>query len=360
MKDYYKILGVEKTASEDDIKKAFRRLAHKYHPDHGGNAEQFKEINEAYQILSDKEKKSQYDRFGQVFDGSTGSQGGPFGGFDFGFGFDPGNLDGFGGISDIFDAVFEGLGVKKRRKSYRRGADIEVIQEVTLEEIFRGAEKKIKARSFKSCGYCSALGYFSDAGTKECSSCDGRGEIRESRNTFFGSFSQIRTCSKCQGSGQIPNKICADCKGAGRIAAAKELTVQIASGVENGQLIKIPGAGEAGERGAEAGDLYVRIKIAPHKVFSRQGDDLFVKKEINLLDVLLGAKAEIPTIGGNRVFVEIPPDFNLKEKLRIMGEGMTRFGGFGRGDLYVDWDIKTPKKLSARAKKLLDDLRREL
>lgn len=362
MKDYYKILGVEQSASEEEIKKAYRRLAHQHHPDkNGGNEQRFKEINEAYQILSDGEKRAQYDHFGRAFDGSTGSpQGGPFGGFDFGLGFDPGNFEGFGGISDIFDAFFEGLGVRKRRKSYQRGADAEILQEVTLEEAFRGAEKKMKARSFVSCGNCSALGYFSNAGTTECSVCNGQGEIKEGRNTFFGSFSQIRTCSRCRGSGQIPNKICAECRGSGRIAATKELTVQIAPGVENDQLIKISGGGEAGEKGAGAGDLYVRIKIAPHKIFARHSDNLVVKKEINILDVLLGAKVEIPTIGGNKIFVEIPPDFNLKEKLRISGEGMTRFGGLGRGDLYVEWEIKTPKKLNAKAKKLLDDLKKEL
>lgn len=367
-KDYYKILGVEKTATEDDIKKAYRKLAHQYHPDKAsGNAEKFKEINEAYQILSSRDKRAQYDRFGRVFDSQGGSPfgngggGSPFGNFDFGFGFgfDPSNMEDLSGVSDIFDAVFEGLGVKKR-KTYHRGSDMETVQEITLEEAFRGVEKKLKIKIFSACGECAGLGYFSDAGLTECATCSGRGEIKESRSTFFGSFSQIKTCPKCQGSGQLPNKLCSQCRGSGRVLKEKELKVNIAQGVNDEQMIKLSKAGEAGERGAEAGDLYVRIKIAPHKNFERKGDDLFVKKEVNLLDVLLGSKIEIPTINGNKVYVELPADVSLKEKFRISGEGMTRFGGFGRGDLYVDWEIKTPKKLSSKAKKIIEDLKKEL
>ena len=360
-KDYYTILGVDKTASDEDIKKAYRKLAHQYHPDKaGGNADRFKEINEAYQVLSSKEKRAQYDRFGRVFDGSAGSShGGPFGNFEFGFGFDPSNLDDLGSVGDLFDVFFEGLGVK-RRKSYRRGSDLEIVQEIALEEAFRGAEKKFKVRLFSPCGSCSGLGYFADAGLTECATCSGRGEIKESRSTFFGSFAQVRPCSKCSGSGQVPNKICSDCRGSGRVQSNKEVSVEIAPGVSNEQLIKLSGAGETGERGAGAGDLYVRVKILPHKIFEREGDNLLVKKEISLLDVLFGTKIEIPTINGNKIYVEIPANFSLKEKLKIPGEGMTRFGGFGRGDLYVDWEVKTPKKFNAKAKKLLDDLKKEI
>lgn len=359
-KDYYNILGVEKSASDEDIKKAYRRLAHQHHPDKAsGNEQKFKELNEAYQILSNKEKRAQYDQFGRVFESQQGFGGGnPFG--NFGFGFDPNNMEGFGGLNDVFDAFFEGLGVKKKRKSYDHGADVEIIQEITLEESFRGVERKIKLKSHVACGKCSSLGYFSDAGTKECATCNGRGEIRENRNTFFGNLSQIRTCAKCFGAGQIPNKSCDDCRGSGRLVATKELNIQIAQGVEDGQIIKIPGGGEAGERGAGAGDLYLRVRVAPHRIFARRAADLFIKKEVTLLDALLETKIEIPTIGGNKVFVTIPPGFNLKDNLRISGEGMTKLGGYGRGDLYVEWDIRTPKKINSKAKKILDDLRGEV
>jgi len=360
--DYYNVLGVDKGASEEEIKKAYRKLAHQHHPDKaGGNTEKFKEVNQAYQVLSNKEKRAQYDRFGRVFDGSTGSaQGGPSGGFDFGGGFNPGNFEDMGNINDIFDAFFEGLGVKKRRKDYHRGADLEMVRDITLEESFRGAEKKVKLQSYTPCEKCSSLGYFSEQGTKECSTCNGRGEIKENRSTFFGNFSQIRSCAKCHGTGQIPNKPCVTCKGSGRIAASKDITIKIIPGIEDGQIIKVPGGGQAGERGAGTGDLYVRVKITPHKVFSRRGADLLVKKEITILDALLSKKIEIPTIGGNKIFIEIPPGFNLKERAKIPGEGMTKLGGHGRGDLYVEWDVHTPKKMSSKAKKILDDLKREL
>ncbi|MDO8466639.1 MAG: DnaJ C-terminal domain-containing protein [bacterium] len=365
MKDYYKILGVERGATEDDIKKAYRKLAHQYHPDKsGGSADKFKEINEAYQILSNKEKKEQFDRFGRVHDGQTGGSpfgnGSPFGSnFEFGFGFDPSNIDDMGNVSEIFEAFFEGMGVKKRN-NYRRGSDVEFIQELTLEEAFRGTEKLIRTKIYSVCEACTGIGYDKTAGTTECATCSGRGEIKESRNTFFGNFAQVKTCPKCVGSGQVPNKPCDKCGNAGRVLSSREITVEITPGVSDDQLIKITKAGEAGERGAEAGDLYVRIRIAPHKIFERRGDDLVTKKQVDLVNVLLGEKIEIFTIGGNKLHVEIPAGISLKDKMRIPGEGMNRFGGRGRGDLYVEWDIKTPKKVSSKVKKLLEELKDEL
>lgn len=363
-KDYYKILGVEKTANEEDIKKAYRKLAHQYHPDKaGGNAEKFKEVSEAYQVLSNKDKRTQYDRFGRVFDGAGGSPfggGNPFGGgMEFGFGFDPSNSDEMGNIGDIFEAFFEGMGVKKR-KNYHRGADIEIVQEITLEEAFRGAEKTIRTRSFFACDTCAGLGYEKSAGSVECSTCSGRGEIKESRNTFFGSFSQVKTCPKCFGSGQVPNKPCKACSQAGRVSGVRDVKIEIAPGINDEQLIKIPGSGESGERGAESGDLYVRVKLVSHKLFIRKGDDLIIKAEADMARILLGEKIEIPTIGGNHLRVEIPAGASLKNYLKVPGEGMTRFGGRGRGDLYIDLDVRTPKKVNPKVKKLLEDLLGEL
>lgn len=360
--DYYKILGVSKNASEDDIKKAYRKLAHQHHPDkNGGDDKKFKEINEAYQVLSNKEKRAQYDRFGRVFGNASG--GGPFGGNPFGegfgFNFDASNFEDLGNLSDIFDAFFEGLGVK-RRKTYQRGSDLELAQEISLEDAFSGSSKKIDVRTFVACKECLGLGHDPKSGFQNCHTCDGKGEIKEARSTIFGSFSQIKTCSKCMGNGQIPNKICKTCSGTGRVSGNNSVAVDIVPGVQDGQLIKIARAGEKGERGAEAGDLYIRIKIKPHPVFKRSGDDLIVKKELNLVDVLLGKKIEIPKISGGTITVEIPPKFNLKEKLIIGSEGMPRLGGYGRGNLLIDLEIKTPKKISAKAKKLLEELEKEL
>ncbi|MEK7496157.1 MAG: DnaJ C-terminal domain-containing protein [Patescibacteria group bacterium] len=367
--DYYKILNINKNASEEEVKKAFRKLAHKYHPDKGGGDDKkFKEINEAYQVLSSKEKRQQYDQFGRVFSGQGGpagaggfnpfdsAQAGPFGEvkFDFGGGGD------FGDISDIFDAFFEGMGVKQKRRTYHRGADIQIIQEITLEESFRGVEKNLNYRTAVKCEKCDGLGNDPKAGFDQCVVCGGRGEIKEAVRSFFGNFVQVKQCRQCFGVGQIPKKICETCKGSGKIMGERKIKIEIRPGIGDGQIIKIKGAGEAGEKGTAEGDLYIRIKIKPHPVFQRRGDDLIIKKEANIIDLLLEKKIEIPTISGNLLKTEIPAGFDLKDNLKISGEGMPHFGSYGRGDLIVELTIKTPKKLNAKAKKIIEDLEKEL
>ena len=359
--DYYKILGINKGASEDEIKKAFRKLAHKYHPDKkGGNEQKFKEINEAYSILSDKGKREQYDRFGRAFDGGGGSRegAGPFEGF--GFGFDPSAFSDFSDMGDIFDAFFEGLGVRQKRRAYHRGSDIEIVVEISLEESFRGAEKEIKYRAGAGCEKCEGKGHDIKAGLEKCVACGGKGEIKEVRKTFFGGFTQIKDCKECRGLGEIPKRICVSCGGLGKIIAERQLKIKILPGVSDGQVIKIQGVGEAGERGAEAGDLYAVIRIKPHQVFRRQENNLIINKEVNLIDILLAKKIGIPTIGGNKLSVEIPADFSLRNNLKIAKEGMPILGSFGRGDLIVELEIKTPKNLSIKAKKILEDFEKEL
>ncbi|MDP3729545.1 MAG: DnaJ C-terminal domain-containing protein [bacterium] len=353
-KDYYNILGVTKTASESEIKKAYRTLAHKYHPDKaGGDEAKFKEVNEAYQILSDQQKRAQYDRFGSAFNqGGGGSNG-----FDFsqGFGFDPSQMEDLSGMSDIFEMFFEGMGVK-RRKTYERGADVETVKDITLEEAFHGKEIEIGFENFVSCATCKGLGYFEKEGFSKCASCDGRGEIRENSHTFFGQFSQVRACEKCHGQGKIPHKVCTECKGNGRKKAVRTLNIMIAPGIADGQLIKVAGAGYAGERGAGTGDLYVRIKIKPHASCKRMGDDLVVHKKIDMLDVLVGKKINIPTISGGTLAITIPEGFNMRDRFRIDGEGMPRFSSFGRGDLYVEFDVIVPEvsqKMKNELKKLV-------
>ena len=355
-KDYYKILGVEKSATEDDIKKAYRKLAHQFHPDRpSGDEKKFKEINEAYQVLSNKDKRGQYDRFGRTFDGMGG---GPEG---FGFGFDPSNInfEDLGNVGDMFDMFFEGLGVKRKRRAYQRGADLEMEQTVTLEDAFRGLETKVKFKTFDICKECGGLGHFPKEGLAQCSACSGRGEIKENRNTFFGSFSQVKTCDKCFGTGQIPNKTCKTCSATGRIKIEKEIKVNIVSGISDGQIIKVAKAGEAGERGAEKGDLYIRVRVKPHAEFTREGENLLIKKELSLMDVLLGNKIAVKTISGGTLNIEIPENYNLNEPYRMKGEGMPRLGGYGRGDLFIQFKVRTPK-LTSKAKKLLDEFKKEL
>lgn len=377
MKDYYKILGINKTASEEEIKKAYRRLAHQHHPDKAGGSEaKFKEVNEAYQVLSNKDKRTQYDRFGRVFDGGFSAGGGqaagggpsgwPFGsnqGWDFGGG-DWGFEFGFGGegpqdINEIFESFFEGLGVKKRRKTYRRGSDIELEQEITLEEAFSGAKKKIKYDTFAVCSVCRGAGYDKSAGVSACQACAGRGEIKENRRTFFGDFTQIKTCGQCGGSGEVPNKACPHCSGGGRQRAERQIEVDIKRGVESGQVITVKGMGEAGERGSQPGDLYVVIKIKSHPVFQRFGADLLIKHSISLTEALLGKKMKIKALDGRMLEFEVPVGFNLKDRFRISGEGMPRLDN-GRGDLYVEFNLNLPKHLSSKAKKLLEELDNEL
>lgn len=365
-KDYYKILGVSKNATEEEVKKAYRRLAHQHHPDKpGGNEAKFKEINEAYQVLSDKAKRATYDRFGtaEPFQGGAGAPGG-FGGADWDFsgGFPGGFYGEVGDLGDIFETFFEGMGVRPRRKTYQTGNDMEVAVEVTLEEAFSGVAREFLLQTNVACASCGGRGADKKASMKTCSVCGGQGEIREAKKTFFGQFSQVKVCSACHGEGQVPDKVCTTCRGAGRVAGNRTIVVEILPGVQNGQIIKINGMGEAGEKGAATGDLYVHIKIKPHAVFTRNNDDLIVKKELNVVDLLLGKPLEVPTIdpstssghGGRKLRMEIPANFDLKGMYKISGEGMPHFGRYGRGDLLVDFILKAPKKLSGKAREILE------
>lgn len=366
-KDYYHILGVEKSASADDIKKAYRKLAHQYHPDKkGGDAEQFKRINEAYQVLSNKDKRAQYDQFGRVFDGTAGSPhgggSGPFGGSPFGFNidFDPGMFEGFGDAGEIFETFFEGMGMRPKRRTYERGADLEARLTITLEEAFRGTTKTITVNHFIRCIACAGLGHSPKEGTTPCAACNGQGEVREARRGFFGSSIHIKPCAACHGTGAIPNKLCAHCNGLGRTKGQETLSIAIMPGIDSGQIIKMAKAGDSGEHSAEAGDLYVQITVEPHPLFKREQSDLIMKKEVQLIDLLLNKKIEVMGIGGDQYAFEIPTDVAISEPVRIPGAGMPRLNSRARGDLYIKLIIQKPKKLSAQTKKLLEDLRKEL
>lgn len=372
MDDYYKILGVSKNSSAEEIKAAYRKLAHKYHPDKsGGDEKKFKEINEAYQVLSNAEKRSQYDRFGRNFAGfNAGNAGQGFGGFDpsgFGFGqagFGKNNFDGqwnfsgsdMGDLQDIIESLFGmGGGSRQKRRTYRRGGDLEMAVDITLEEAKTGKKIESKFETFIDCASCKGIGHDPKAGMDECQQCSGRGEVREERRSFFGNISQIVTCKKCGGMGKIPKKQCAACKGAGRIRGSRDVLIEVRPGVEDGQIIKIKGMGEAGEHGTEAGDLYVRIHVKPNPNFERRGSDIHVRVPVSIVDAMLGRKKEVRNLGGKTVHFEIPPGFNLKDELRIRGEGMTH-----SGDLVLHFDAITPKHLSPKARKMLEDLEGEL
>jgi molecular chaperone DnaJ len=350
MRDYYEVLGVPRDAAPEDIKKAYRRLAHKYHPDKaGGDEARFKEVNEAYQVLSDVRKRAEYDRFGRAFSAGGGA-GGPGWGWDVNFG-DLGNL---GDLGDVFDVFFEGLGMRPRRKSYERGTDLELGVQVTLEEAKSGKTVNLEYETRVSCSACEGRGYKTEAGVRKCEHCGGRGEIRESRQTFFGNFVQVVVCSECRGTGEVPIALCPDCRGEGRRKDVRSVRLEIRPGVLDGQIIKVKGMGESGERKAEAGDLYVRVGVKPHPVFERRGDDLYMELTVPVTDILLGKKKSITVLGGRKIQVQIPAGFDLSKELKVQGEGMA-----DGGNLFIRLKIKTPK-LNSRAKELVEELEKLL
>jgi molecular chaperone DnaJ len=351
MKDYYEILGVSRNASAEDIKKAYRQMAHKYHPDKvGGDETKFKEINEAYQILSDARKKAEYDRFGRVSDGG-GPTAGP-GGFNWDVNMN--DFNNMGDFGDIFESFFEGMGVRPRRKSYDHGADLQLGVEITLEEARAGKSMNLEFETKVVCDVCKGLGYKADKGVKKCEYCAGRGEIRESRNTIFGNFVQVVSCPECRGTGEIPVELCPNCKGEGRKKGFRSVKLEIRPGVTDGQIIKVKGMGEAGERKTEAGDLYVRVGIKRHPVFERRGDSLYMQLEVPITDILLGKKRKVVGLGGKELTVQIPAGFDVAKELRVSGEGVSR-----SGDLFIHIKIKTPK-LDSKAKKLAEELEKLL
>ncbi len=360
MRDYYDILGVPKDAFEDDIKKAFRRLAHTYHPDkQGGDEKKFKEVNEAYQVLSNKEKRAQYDRFGKTFSGGAGPGYGGAGSGQEPFGFDFSDIfSGFSGeggredLGDIFGNIFGGGTRGGRRK---RGMDIQADIGISLQDAYAGVKKNVSFKTYVMCETCKGIGHEKSAGTTTCDVCKGTGKVRQQKNSFLGSFVQIRECDKCSGKGEIPKKICHVCKGAGRIMGTRTVDIDIKAGVQSGQIIKITGHGEAGLEGHPAGDLYVRVIVAEHPVFRVEGENLVAKKDISMSDLLTGKEFEITSIDGRKLKFSIPANHNLRKDIVITKEGMTK-----KGILVIKLNVKTPKKMSPKAKKLADDLAKEL
>jgi molecular chaperone DnaJ len=353
-KNYYDILGVSKSASDEEIKKAYRKLAHKYHPDKpSGDTDKFKEISEAYQVLSDKSKRSQYDQFGSTFEGSGGN---PFGGFGSGgVNFDFNNVD-FGDLGNIFEGIFGGMagGAGARRPIRRRGSDIEAFVKISLEDAVKGVTTPVSFKTFVTCSECGGKGADISKGFSKCHACNGSGEVRETKRTILGSFTKISVCKECKGTGEIPKSPCKKCNASGRVKGERRVDININPGVMDGQIIKIKGMGEAGENGADTGDLYVRIKILPHKKFIRKGDDLIMLKEVKFSDIVLGEKITAETIRGKDVELEILPGESIRKEIRVKGEGAT-----SRGDLVVLLDVKIPQKLSVKAKKALEELRGE-
>jgi molecular chaperone DnaJ len=359
-KDHYSTLGVTKSASKEEIKKAFYKLAGKHHPDKGGDEAKFKEVNEAYQILSDDKKRKEYDMYGESFSHSNpgANHGAGFGGFG---GFDPSQFGGdmqfdFGDLGDIFGDMFSGFGYEGGARS-RRGRDMSLEIEIPFAESVFGTERKVLISKVSKCKTCNATGGKPGAGTKTCETCNGKGKIHETRKTFMGAFQTVKNCDVCEGVGSVPKESCSDCKGAGVKQVREEITINIPAGINNGEMIKMAGQGEA-VKSAEAGDLFVKIRVQSDKNWHREGYDLVINHKIKLSDALLGKKENLFGIDGEISF-EIPAGVSIGEAIRIVGRGVPNTNKRNRGDVIVRLIIELPKKLSKKAKTLVEELKEE-
>jgi len=358
-KDYYEILGVKKDAGVDEIKKAYRKKAHEFHPDKGGGPEseaKFKEANEAYQILSDPEKRQAYDQFGHQ-DPSAGGfnwqqyqqqagQGQGFGGVEFDFG-------DLGGMGDIFETFFGGGG----RRRTKRGNDLETVVTVDFKEAVFGTEKKIQLDKKFDCDKCGGSGAEKDTEMKECGVCKGRGKVQTTRRTILGTFAQESICETCEGTGKLPKTPCSKCKGKGVVKESQEVKVKIPAGVDDGQTIRLSGLGEA-IKGGQTGDLYVHIRIKPHEKIKRDGYNLSNTAVISFAEAAMGTVIDVPTIDGD-IKLKIPAGTQSEKVFKLSGRGVTHLGGSGRGDHLVTIKVRVPEKLTKRQKELLEEFAKE-
>jgi molecular chaperone DnaJ len=352
-KDYYNVLGIEKGATKDDVKKAFRKLAHQYHPDkQGGNEQKFKEINEAYQILSDDRKRAEYDTYGNTFNGAgPGAQG--FGGFDFNGFQGAQNFDGMEfDLGDIFGDFFGG----GRAGQVKRGRDISMDLEIPFAEAIFGTERKVLITKTMACKECQGSGGKPGTKMKKCDTCNGKGKINDAKRTIFGTFNSVKECGICNGKGEVPEEKCGTCRGAGALRGQEEIRIGIPAGMASGEVIRLSGKGEM-IPGGVAGDLYAKIYVLPHQLFKREGSNLVMDLDIKISDAILGGEYGIETLDG-KITLRVPEGVSYGEILRIRGKGVP-LDKTKRGDLLVKLNIKTPKKLSKKARKAIEDLREE-
>ncbi len=358
-KDFYKVLEVDKNADAAEIKKAYRKLAMKYHPDQNkDNPEaeaKFKEINEAYDVLKDEQKRAAYDRYGSgAFDGSMGAGG---------FGAGAGGFSGFGGaggagaFSDIFEDMFGefmsgGAGRGGARTGPARGSDMQYTMRISLEDAYKGKEASIKIPVNESCSACKGSGAEPGTSAETCETCGGVGRVRQQQ----GFFTIERTCPTCQGAGSAIKNPCKACGGEGRVRKEKTLKIKIPAGVDHGRRIRLSGEGEAGLRGGPAGDLYVLVAIEPHKFFRRENDNLYCRVPIPITKAALGGEVEVPTIEGARSKIKIPPGTQTGQQLRMKGKGMTNLRSDARGDMYIEIFVETPVNLNKKQQDLLREL----
>ena len=356
-KDYYEILGVQKGASKEELKKAYHKLAHKYHPDKNkGDDAKFKEVNEAYQTLSDDSKRAQYDRFG-----SAGPQGG------FGGGFDPSGMGGFdfsgfqngqgfdmGDLGDIFSDFFGG---GRGAPAQQRGRDIQTEITIPFKDSIFGTTRRVLINKISACDTCHGSGGKPGAKPITCSNCEGKGQIRETKRSLLGSFVQTRVCDVCMGKGTVPSEPCETCRGAGVKKKEEEIEIVVPAGIENGESLRVTGMGEA-VRGGQSGDLYVRVRVQSHPVFRRDGQNLVMDMEVKLTEALLGAERDVETLDG-KVTVKIPEGIASGTVLRVRERGVPSQRGHRHGDIMIKVTVKIPTKLSKGAKEAIKQLKEE-
>jgi len=356
-KDYYDILGVKKDASKSELKKAYRKLALKYHPDKNKSKdaeEKFKEISEAYAVLNDDEKRRLYDQYGHSGIDQQFSREDIFRGADFG---DIFRNMGFG-FEDIFEQFFGNRSGYGRRRGPQRGADLQYTLEITLNDAYKGMQKEIRVPRTEKCEECGGTGAKKGSSPERCPVCGGSGQMKNTRRTAFGMFTQVSACNRCGGTGQIIKNPCPECRGQGIVQKTRTIEIKIPSGVDDGSRIRLSGEGEAGPGGT--GDLYILVHIKPDKKFKRRGTNLYTSEEILFTDAALGTKIDIETIDGETGTLKIPSGIQHGEILKIRNKGMPEIHGRGRGDLFVEIHLKTPRHLSRRAKKLIEELNQEI
>ncbi len=358
-KDFYEVLGVSRDVSDADLKKAYRKLAHKYHPDKdGGDEDKFKEVNEAYSILSDKNKRAQYDQFGSAGPGGFGGGQGAAG-FDFsqfggqGAHFEFGGGD-FGDLGDLFGSMFGG----GARQQSSRGRDIQTEVTINFAEMVTGAKKDIHVQRYVQCATCHGNG--GKPGTKEerCKKCAGKGHIQRTVQSMLGPIAQNVVCDECEGRGTVFTQKCEECRGDGRIQKTEKISVDIPAGISDGQTIALTGQGNVGVQGAQSGDLLVTVRVTPHKNLTREGDNIHSTQSITFTQAVLGDKIEVETVEGN-VMMKVPAGTQSGEVFRIRNKGVPHLRGFGRGDHLVTIKIVTPQKVSRAQKKILEQLKKE-
>ena len=347
MSDYYERLGVSKNASQDEIRKAYKKLAKQYHPDlNKDNPEtetKFKEINEAFSVLGNEKKRSQYDQFGTTGNYSEG-QGG-FGGFEgFDFGGDP--------FADIFDTFFGRS--RRRRPAAERGSDLLYELDLSLEEAYKGVEKTISITMQDTCSECNGSGAKDPSDVTTCPECNGNGTQVRQQRTPFGIFQSTVSCTNCSGTGKVIKNFCSTCHGKGSVRAKKEIDIKVPAGVDSGNRLRVPGKGEAGSKGGGSGDLYVEISVAEHKIFTREGENIFTKVPISFKQAVIGDAIDVPTLDG-KAKLKIPPGTQSGTQFRMKGKGMPIIQGHGQGDEFVEIHVETPSKITKHQKELLEE-----